>query len=210
MLMYLPLIIVLISLQFLPERIPAHYGLDGQVTRWGSKYEMLLMPIVSILMGYFFFGIAKYCAKQEENGHNNETICVIAGILVLFLFNVMTGYTLYTGMHQVADLSRVTIDISQLLYEILGVALILIGNVMPKLRKNAVIGLRTKWSMKNETTWRKSQHFGGISLLIGGLIILIACFFVKGIACSLLTVGVLTVVLIVDVLYTYKVAQIYS
>jgi len=38
-LMFLPLIVVLIALQFLPEQIPAHYGFDNQVTRWGSKYE---------------------------------------------------------------------------------------------------------------------------------------------------------------------------
>ncbi len=35
-LMFLPLISALIALQFLPEQIPAHYGLNNQVTRWGS------------------------------------------------------------------------------------------------------------------------------------------------------------------------------
>ena len=38
-LMFLPLIVVLIALHFLPERIPAHYDFNNQVTRWGSKYE---------------------------------------------------------------------------------------------------------------------------------------------------------------------------
>lgn len=32
-LMFLPLIVVLIALQFLPEQIPAHYDLNNQVTR---------------------------------------------------------------------------------------------------------------------------------------------------------------------------------
>ena len=41
---FLPLPAVLISLQFLPEQIPAHFDLSGQVTRWGSKYETLLFP----------------------------------------------------------------------------------------------------------------------------------------------------------------------
>lgn len=35
-LMFLPLIITLIVLPFLPYQIPAHYGFDNQVTRWGS------------------------------------------------------------------------------------------------------------------------------------------------------------------------------
>ena len=35
-LMFLPLIVALIALQFLPEQIPAHYDLNNQVTRWGN------------------------------------------------------------------------------------------------------------------------------------------------------------------------------
>ena len=32
---FLPLAVVLIALQFLPELIPAHYDMNNQVTRWG-------------------------------------------------------------------------------------------------------------------------------------------------------------------------------
>lgn len=38
-LMYLPLVVALIALPHLPEKIPAHYGFDNQVDRWGSKSE---------------------------------------------------------------------------------------------------------------------------------------------------------------------------
>jgi hypothetical protein len=42
-----------------------------------------------ILMGYFLFGMAKLTAKKEEHGENNKNVTIIAGILVLILFNVM-------------------------------------------------------------------------------------------------------------------------
>ena len=41
-LMALPLVVTLIVLGFLPDQVPAHYGPDFQVDRWGSKYELLL------------------------------------------------------------------------------------------------------------------------------------------------------------------------
>ena len=63
-------------------------------------------------------------------------------------------------------------NISQLVFGIIGMLMIVIGNLMPKLRMNAMIGLRTHWSMKNEVTWKKSQHIGGISFIIGGIIII--------------------------------------
>lgn len=208
-LMFLPLISAFIALQFLPEQIPAHYDLNNRVTRWGSKYEVLIVPIVTAVLGYFFLGIAKFAAKQEENGNNNENVCIVAGIVTLIIFNAMTGYALYAGFHKIENLSSNKFDVNQLLFGILGIAMIIIGNIMPKLRMNAVTGLKTKWSIKNETTWKKSQRFGGISYIIGGIAIVAICFFVQGIYCFLSALGVIAILLVIDVFYTYKIAQIF-
>ena len=208
-LMVLPLMVVLIALQFLPDQIPAHYDLNNQVTRWGSKYETLIFPVLIILFGLFMLVMAKFSAKQEENGKNNENVCIIAGIMVLILFNAMTGYFLYTDFNKIENLSSVALDINQLVFGILGIAMIIIGNIMPKVRMNSVIGLRTIWSMKNETTWKKSQQFGGISFIAGGLVIVVICIFTKGIACLLWAMGIFVILLAFVVCYTYKMSKKY-
>lgn len=208
-LMILPLAATLLALLFLPEQIPAHYDFNNQVTRWGSKYESLIFPVFSILLGIFMKGMARLSARQEENGRNNENVILITAMAVLVLYNGMTGYYLYTSFHKVEDLSAVPVDISQLLFGILGAAMIITGNVMPKLRMNSIIGLRTKWSMKNETTWKKSQRFGGITFILAGIIILAVCCFTKGTACILWSLGIMLAAVIADVYYTYKTAQKY-
>ena len=65
-LMILPLVVVLVALQFLPDQIPAHYDLNNQVTRWVSKYETLIFPIFIIIFGLFMLGMARLSAKHEE------------------------------------------------------------------------------------------------------------------------------------------------
>lgn len=206
-LMYLPLVVALIALQYLPDRIPAHYGSDHQVTRWGSKYEALLYPAVTVLVGYFLLGMAKLAAKQEEHGKNNENVVIITGILVLLLFNAMNGYSLYTGFHMVENLSSVPLDINQLIFGILGILIIAAGNIMPKLRMNSFAGLRTHWSMKDETTWKKCQRAGGISFMIGGVIITGICIVTRGILCLSASLGILFILAVVDVFLTYKIAE---
>ena len=208
-LMVLPLAVVLIALQFLPDQIPAHYDFHNQVTRWGSKYETLIFPVFTVIFGLFMIGMARFSAKHEENGRNNENVCIIAGIMVLILFNAMTGYFLYTDFNKVENLSSVALDVNQLVFGILGVSMIIIGNIMPKVRMNSVMGLRTSWSMKNETTWKKSQWFGGISFIAGGIMIIVVCFLTRGIACFLWTMGAFALLLVVDVCYTYKIAKRY-
>ena len=206
-LMYLPLVVTLIALPYLPEKIPAHYGFDNQVDRWGNKYEALLFPIISLLMGYFLLGMAKLAAKQEEHGENNKNVTIIMGILVLILLNALNVYSLYTSFNKVENLSFVSLDIGQLVFGIIGMLMIVIGNLMPKLRMNSMIGLRTHWSMKDEATWKKSQHIGGISFIIGGIIIIGICTAMKGTPCLLSVLGVWAILIVIDVFLTYRVAK---
>ena len=206
-LMYLPLVVVLIVMPHLPEKIPAHYGFDNQVDRWGSKYEALLFPVVSILMGYFLLGMAKLAAKKEEHGENNKNVTMIVGILVLILLNALNVYSLYTSFNKVENLSIVSLDIGQLVFGIIGMLMIVTGNLMPKLRMNSMIGLRTHWSMKNEATWKKSQHIGGISFIIGGIIIIGICIVMKGTPCLLSVLGVWAMLIVIDIFLTYRVAE---
>lgn len=206
-LMFFPLAVTLIVLPYLPEKIPAHYGFDNQVDRWGSKYEALLFPIISIFMGYFLLGMAKLAARQEEHGENNKNVTIVVGILILILYNALNGYSLYTSFHKVENLSSVSLDISQLVFGIIGMLMIVTGNIMPKLRMNSMIGLRTHWSMKNEVTWKKCQHIGGISFIIGGIIIIGICIAMKGTPCLLAVLGVWAILIVIDVFLTYRIAK---
>ena len=208
-LMFLPLVVVLIALQFLPELIPAHYDMNNQVTRWGSKYETLIFPVITVLFGYFMLAMAKLSSKQEENGSNNKNVCIVTGIASLALFNAMTFYFVYADFNSIENLSSIALDLNQLVFGLLGIAMIILGNIMPKLRMNSVVGLRTVWSIKNETAWKKSQRFGGISFIVGGIIIIIVCFLTKGFSCFWWTMSIVAVLLIIDICYTYTLSKKY-
>lgn len=206
-LMFLPLAGVLIALHFLPDQIPAHYDFDGQVTRWGSKYEALIFPAMTLLLGLVMLALARFSSKQEETGSNNERVCLAVGIASMALLNAMTAYFLYTDFHAVQNLSAMALDVNQMVFGLLGIAMVILGNIMPKLRMNSAVGLRTAWSMKNETTWKKSQRFGGISFIVGGASIAVTCFFTKGITCFLWAMAILAVLVAVDIGYTYSLSK---
>lgn len=209
-LMFLPLITVLVSLQFLPDQIPAHYGIGGEVDRWGSKYETLIFPGITIIFGSVMLIITKYASKQEKAGNNNQKIGIFTGILLLLLFNVMTFYFLYADFNKIKNLNSIPIDLSQLIFISTGVIMMILGNIMPKVKMNSMIGLRTTWSMKNEITWKKSQKFGGISFIIVGLLIIITNLFIKSSISIFLSLAILVASLPFDIYYTYKVAKKYN
>ena len=127
----------------------------GTATRWGSKFETLTFPVLTIIFGAVMLVVAQAAGKNEKDGEvNNEKVTVIAGLASLAVFDVMTCFFLYTDFNQVEDLGGTCRSgNSQILFTVFGAGMIVLGNVMPKLRMNSVAGLRTKWSMKNETVW---------------------------------------------------------
>ena len=127
--------------------------------------------------------------------------------LVLILFNVLNGYSLYTDFNKVENLSSIPLDINQLVFGIVGVLMIVTGNIMPKLRMNSIIGLRTHWSMKNEVTWKKCQRIGGISFIVGGIIIIGVCIVLKGTSCLLSVLGIWVMLIVIDFFSTYRISQ---
>lgn len=208
--MFLPLLFAMSSLSILPDQIPAHYGVDGQVTRWGSKYETLILPIMIILFGLFMIWMAKIVGKKERFGKNNEKSMILNGILFLILFNILNCYILYTAVHKVDHLSKVSISIEQLGMGSLGIALIIIGNIMPKLKKNSIIGIRTTGSMKNEITWKKSQKFGGIAMMITGAVIVVICCLLKGQLAGIISLVLIVLMLVLDLIYTSSIGKKYG
>ena len=61
--------------------------------------------------------------------------------------------------------------------------------------------------MKNEATWKKSQHIGGISFIIGGIIIIGICIVMKGTPCLFYVLGVWAMLIVIDIFLTYRVAE---
>ena len=46
----LPLVITAAVLPFMPESVPMHYDINGNIDRMGSRYELLLMPLLIIVI----------------------------------------------------------------------------------------------------------------------------------------------------------------
>jgi uncharacterized membrane protein len=52
---------------------------------------------------------------------------------------------------------------------LVGLILIVAGNALPRLRPNSALGVRTRWTLGDETVWRKTHLAGGYILIVFGL-----------------------------------------
>jgi uncharacterized membrane protein len=85
-LMLVPFLMSAAAFGFLPERIPAHYGFDGIVTRYGSRWEVFIGPVLYSACGLFMILMGRFAKKQEPDGDNNEKVIIISGIVLMLLY----------------------------------------------------------------------------------------------------------------------------
>jgi uncharacterized membrane protein len=52
---------------------------------------------------------------------------------------------------------------------LVGIVLFVAGNIMPRLRPNNAMGIRTRWTLGDETVWMKTHRAGGYFLVVFGL-----------------------------------------
>lgn len=192
---FLPLILTLLSLNFLPDLIPAHYGFNGEVTRWGSKYESLIIPISGFVICMISLIYTKSTEKSSKNDNNIKSLN-ISNIVLAVTFNVLTLSFLITSFNKVTNINDAFSF--KLIYVALGVGFIILGRYLPKLKRNKLIGIRTSKTLSNDEIWEKTHKFGGKVFIVFGVIFTIISLIIKGnIAMPLLIVSllILTVIL---------------
>ena len=164
----IPIAVTLIAIQFLPDKVPAHYDFNMNITRWGSKYETLLTGSVSLFMSLFMYAMARSAAKQE-NGESNQKVILISGVVINLFFTAMTVGSLVLDFRSVKG-EEINGDVlMKITFICMGLVLAVAGNFLPKCKMNSLIGLRTSWSMANEDVWFKCQRFGGVLLILCGI-----------------------------------------
>lgn len=58
----------------LPDQVPAHYNAAGEVDRWGSKWELVILPIITILMAVFMTFLERHPEWHNYMNLNENNI----------------------------------------------------------------------------------------------------------------------------------------
>ena len=190
-----------------PDAVPVHYNAAGEIDRMGSKYEYVVFPCIAAVVGAIFLLLTKRArARKWESYELTEKIFLASAIGEVLLLNGMGGFFMWRAAvsPEGALPAMPAIDMMRVISLVMGVLLIILGNAMPKARKNALYGVRTSWSMSSDEVWRKSQRFGGFTLVLAGALLLADAMFLKGVANFLVQTSVLAIWVIVSIVASYR------
>jgi len=204
-----------IALQFIPESVPMHYDMAGNIDRWGSKYENLWLPAMvlltslfwTLLIGYYERKARKATEEKVQAGAKaNAKVLRVVGVAMAAMFTVMQGFSLYGSYREaVTGAAAQAVDAGRLVSILLGAVYVVLGNVMTKTRINGVVGVKTHWSMYNDNTWRKSNRFGAYGMVAAGVLTVIVGIFAQTPVNVVTALASMLLVAIAAVIYADKV-----
>ena len=205
---FIPLLLMTVMYKYLPEQVPRNIDLNENATYYAHKsiyFVLALIPLAFTIIYEvitYFQKRKKLSGKEAENSRINGTTLQNIILILNVFFTFLIGFMILLAFRE-ADGFTSNFPISKILCIAMGFMFILIGNLMPKTRRNAWLGFRTKWTQYNDVTWSKAHRFMGFALVICGILIVLAAIVFSGEITFLIMMGLLCAVMLIGSIKSY-------
>jgi len=159
----LPVVIVAIFYGRLPEQIPTHWNIDGTVT-YGGKSTILMMAGLSPVMAILLRVMPKIDPRKKNYAKFQSYYDEFIVVLLLFLL-MMVGVVLSESF------LPGRISVGRVVTIAMGILFVFLGNLLPKIKNNFFMGLRTPWTLSDPDVWNRAHRLGGKLFFWFGLVI---------------------------------------
>jgi len=148
----------------LPESIPIHWNIHGEVDGYGSKFVGLLLLPLTMLGMYWMLRLIYLIDPGKQNYASfSTTLAIIRTTILFFLAVIYCAAVLTTFGHNV--------NMTTIACFAVGAMFNILGNFMSKIRPNWFVGVRTPWTLSSKTSWNKTHRLAGWLFLLMGLLI---------------------------------------
>lgn len=176
----------------LPDPVPTHWGISGEADGftakpWGPFVLPLLMAGILALLAV----LPAISPKGFDLTSFGPTYSGLTATVLAFLFALH-------AMATAAALDRIDMDRGFGLS--FGAFFLVMGNWLPKVRRNFFMGIRTPWTLADEEVWAVTHRFGGRTMVAGGLVMMIAA--IAG-APMWATIGILLLTALAPAAYSF-------
>lgn len=191
----LPFIYLAIIWKSLPEKVPTHWNYKGEVDHWGDKYSLI---ILLFLMPVLIYGVLLIIPKIDPK----KRLDLMGGkyyqlkfILVLFM-SILSLFIIYITKNQ-------SLSSPNLIFALIGVLFMVLGNYFKVIQPNYFIGIRTPWTLENKEVWRLTHVLAGKYWMIGGGLILLSSLIIPSAISAYFFLPIIIIITVIPVVYSY-------
>lgn len=159
------ILMVLLFFSQLPDRIPMHWGMSGEVDRYGSKGEFLAFSFLPIGIFFLIHLVPKIDPRKQSYQQHRKAYAITSAALVIFLSVI--NFLVFS------DALDWNIPIFPTIFVLLTILFLVIGNYLTQARPNFYFGIRTPWTLSSAEVWRKTHRMAGYLYIPTSLLFLL-------------------------------------
>lgn len=156
-----------LALGRLPARVPVHFGLGGQANGWSGPVEAAFLP-VALGAGVWLLLLLLPLADPRRRSYGE-----FAGVYRL-LRTVVVGIVFATDLLTLGRALGLGFDPRTASALLVAALLLVIGNLLPRVRPTWFVGIRTPWTLSSDEVWRRTHRLGGRLFMVAALLPLLA------------------------------------
>ncbi|MBS2012988.1 MAG: DUF1648 domain-containing protein [Deltaproteobacteria bacterium] len=146
----------------LPDPIATHFDFHGQPNGWMPRaMGAWFAPVFGLALWLFVRFVPKVLPASEKKRLPDGQLALVSSLTALFLVAVH-ALVLYVALVPGASLMRPV-------WLLLGAFFVALGLVLPRVKRNAFVGIRTAWTLTSDENWARSNRVGGYSMVVGGI-----------------------------------------
>ena len=168
-LLLLPIPILAILWRQLPDAVPMHWNLRGEIDRWGPKWTLLMLPAINAACWLLLQFIPQLDPRIRQNPEQHERTL---RFLRLAQFGMVALLTLLSLL-VIAAAAGGELDVARVILIALLCLFVVLGNFLPSVKQNYFVGLRTPWTLDDPRNWQATHRLGGRLLCFGALVLLV-------------------------------------
>ncbi|MCP1165957.1 MULTISPECIES: SdpI family protein [Bacillus] len=153
----------------LPEEVPSHWNLAGEVDGHMSKMGMMIFDVAIMVFIYALLTLLPKIDPKHENYEKFSKGYNVINYSVLFLLFLVSIIGIGAGLGY-------DIPMNSTPHILVGLLFIVIGNYLPQCKPNYFVGIKTPWTLSNEEVWRKTHRFSGKVFVALGIIMMLSIF----------------------------------
>lgn len=183
----------------LPEQVPLHFDLAGNIDRYGTKNSLLVTTVVLSLVGLILYVLLANIHRLSKHApvENKNRMQKIALAVLCFMILVQCWLLYITKTGAIAVSIKALLAAVFLLFAI-------IGNYMPNLKPNYFAGFRLPWTLNNADNWRKTHDVAGRLWFAGGLLCMLLWLLLPFKTALAATGAFFLIMLLVPAVYSYR------
>ena len=149
---------------FLPERVATHFDAEGRPDGYSSRtFAAVLFPAMMLGIQLLNDRLGAWPGGRDRDERasgaqaRNEAIALVE-------LTLLPAHLAILG-----NAAGLRLDMRAVNTGLYGVLMVALGNVLPKLPRNGLVGIRTPWTLADPAVWERTHRLGGYLLMAAGL-----------------------------------------